>query len=113
MDSFIASTAGPVSTDMPNHEREILRHVRGATIHKVTKDLCTSASIHMINKMHQARIKYKCFQLMQSLRIPEGYVKYTDDPASLKEISRRQYNTRGLTIVSDEAFTFFKYVYCK
>ena len=51
---------------------------------------------------------------MQTLQIPEGYaVKYTDDPASLKEILRRQHNTRGLTIVSDEAFTFFKYVYCK
>ena len=64
--------------------------------------------------MHQARIEYKCTQLIQSLQIPEGYaVKYTDDSASLKEILRRQHNTRGLTIVSDEAFTFFKYVYCK
>ena len=35
MDSLIASTAGPVSTDMPDHERAILRHVCGATIHKV------------------------------------------------------------------------------
>ena len=43
-DSLIASTAGPMSTEMPDHERAILRHVCGATIHKVTKDLPASAS---------------------------------------------------------------------
>ena len=68
----------------------------------------------MINKIHRARIEYKCYQLMQSLRIPEGFaLEYTDDPASLKEILRRQHNSRSLTIVSDQAFMFFKYMYCK
>ena len=99
---------------MPDHERATLKYVSGTTIHKVTKDLCESAKSNMINQIHKARIEYKCYQLMQSLRIPEGFaLEYTDDLASLKEILRRQHNSRGLTIVSDQAFMFFKYMYCK
>ena len=68
----------------------------------------------MINKMHKARIEYKCYQLLQSLRIPEGFaLEYTDDPASMSEILRRQHSSREITIVSDQAFLFFKNLYCR
>ena len=86
----------------------------GATIHKVTKDLKESAQRHMVTNVQRARIEYKCYQLLQSLRVPEGHAtQYSNDPASLMEIIRRQHNTRRVTIVSDAMFAFFKYLYCK
>ena len=106
--------SAPISTDMSDHERALLRYVAGATIHKVTKDLQHSASEDMIDNIHRAKIEYKCFQLLQSLHIPEGFaIESTDDPASLVEILRHQHHTRGLTIVSDAAFVFFKYLCAK
>ena len=66
-----------------------MRYVAGATIHKVTKDLQHSACENMINNIHRAKIEYRCFQLLQSLRIPEGFaIESTDDHASLMEILR-------------------------
>ena len=62
--------SAPISTDMSDHERAVLRYVAGATIHTVTKDLQHSASEDMIDNIHQAKIEYRCFQLLQSLHIP-------------------------------------------
>ena len=74
---------------MPNHEKAVLCFVSGATIHKITKDLKESAQRHMISNVQISRIEYKCYQLLQSLRIPEGYaIQYSDDPTSLMEIIR-------------------------
>ena len=87
---------------MPDHEKAVLRYVAGATIHKVTKDLKECAQRHMVTNVQRARIEYKCYQLLQSLRVPEGHAQYSNDPSSLMEIIRRQHNTGGRTIVSDQ-----------
>ena len=100
--------------DLSNLDRAILRYVAGATIHEVTKSVHESASNNLLTASNKACIEYRCCQLMEKLWLPEGYaLEHTNDPESLKEILQRQYKSRGLTIVSDEAFTFFKLLFCK
>ena len=104
----------PSIAEMSEMERAILRYMAGVTIHEVTKNLQQSAHNHMITAMHCTKIEYRCCQLLERLRLPQGYaLEHTNDPESLKEILHRQYKTQGLTIVSDEAFNFFKLLYCK
>ena len=104
----------PSIAEMSEMERAILRYMAGVTIHEVTKNLQQSAHNHMITAMHHAKIEYRCCQLLERLHFPQGYaLEHTNDPESLKEILHRQYKTQGLTIVSDEAFNFFKLLYCK
>ena len=69
---------------MPDHKKAVLHYVSGATIHKVTKDLKESAKRHMISNVQKGCIEYKCYQLLLSLGIQEGYaIQYSNDPASL------------------------------
>ena len=114
MESLVSQEPSPSMQTMPDHEEAVLRYVSGATIHKVTKDFKESAQRHIISNVQKGHIEYKCYQLLQSLGLLEGYaMQYSDDPASLMEIIRWQHNTKGLTIVSDGVFAFFKYPCCK
>ena len=68
----------------------------------------------MVSHLSKVKINHRCCQLLETLCIPQGFaLENTNDPGSLKEILRRQYQSKGLTIVSDEALTFFKVLYCK
>ena len=100
--------------DMSDLERSILRYIAGATIYEVTESVCESAINHMLTSINKSRIEYRCCQLLKKLCLPEGYaLEHTNDPEYLKEILECQYKSRGLTVISDEAFTFFKLLYCK
>ena len=101
-------------SSMGDIECSVLRYVSGAAVHNVSKKLKESAQNHMISDMNKARIEYKSSQLMSVLRIPAGYaMDNSDDPESLMEIVCRQHLTQSLTFVSDDAFQFFKVLYCK
>ena len=80
--------------ELSDLERSILRYVAGATINK-------------------SRIGYRCCQLLEKLHLPGYALEHKNDPESLKEILQCQYKSRGLTIISDKAFTFLKLLYCK
>ena len=48
------------------------------------------------------------------MHLPEGYaLQHTNDPESLREDLRRQYQSKGLTIMSDQVYAFFKVLFCK
>ena len=81
---------------------------------KVTSKLHLIASNQMVANIKKAKIQHRCCQLIEKLCIPQGFaLQNTKDPESLKEILSRQYQSQGCTIVSDEAFTFFKVMCCK
>ena len=68
----------------------------------------------MVSHLSMGKINHRYCQLLETLHIPQEFaLESTKDPESLKEILRRQYQSKGLTIVSDEVFTFFKVLYCK
>ena len=91
-----------------------MRYVSGATIHEVSSKQCDAAQHNMVSHLSKVKINHRCCQLLETLCIPQGIaLENTKDPESLKEILHRQYQSKGLTIVSDEAFTFFKVLYCK
>ena len=95
-------------------ERSILRYICGASIHNVTSKFQESARNNLVGQSHEAKVEYRCTKLLQLLCISEGFaIANTEDPESLKEILHRQYKDKGLTIVSDDCFKFFKVVYCK
>ena len=101
-------------TNLTDTDRMVLWYVAGATIHNVASKLKETARLNTINHIYKAKIEFKCTQLLQSLRIPVGHtIESTSDPNSLLEILCRQHLNQGLTVVSDEAFDFFKVLYCK
>ena len=101
-------------TEMSQVEINVLRFVSGACFYNVSSKLRASVENKMISNMYEARINFRCHKFMQFLRVPEAFsTAHSSDPESLKEIIRRQGYQKGLTFVSDEAFAFFKLLYCK
>ena len=83
--------------DLRNLERAILHYVAGATIHEATKSVCESSCNHYLNSINKSPIEYRCCQLIDSIRLPEGYaLKHTVDSQSLKEIFTNTVQIKGI-----------------
>ena len=114
MDNLTHFELADIDENLPDHERAVLRYVSGATVKHVHNKFQKSATESMFSNCHKAQIEYKCCRLLENLRLPQGYaIENTDDPKSLLEILRRQDHRKGLTIVCDDTFKFFKLLYLR
>ena len=91
-----------------------LSYIAGATLHKICLDLKDSVSRKMVSKVHQAKVEYRSLQLSKRLILPEGVeMQAVHNPEKLHEIARKQNARKGLKIISDDTFEFFKVLYNK
>ena len=68
----------------------------------------------MVSKVHQAKVEYRSLQLSKRLILPEGVeMQAVHNPEKLHEIARKQNARKGLKIISDDTFEFFKVLYNK
>ena len=79
-------------------EQNTLRYISGACIHVICQKLKSDVRLHMVSKIHLAKVDFRCLQLLQMLQLPGGFSFPTVlQPETLQEIARRQYSGRNLT----------------
>lgn len=87
-----------------------LRYLAGACVKKITKRITESVLRKIRKTSKKSRIlrkmEYRKQAMLKSFRIKEEDIE--EGQQSLQEIEYKQRPTRGLTIVSESVFSFFK-----